>query len=200
MWIIENLGIIDYNKAYKYQEHLVSLKQNGEKNNFLLLLEHFPVFTRGKSSKEENILDKDTPVLPIGRGGDTTFHEPGQLIGYIILDLRKEKLTVKQYVNKIEDLIIGSLKHIGINTYKNPDITGVYLKGKKVASIGVAIKKGVTMHGFALNINNNMEGFKRINPCGMQADEISSLKKLGYGNICLDYVRRQIAQELRDKF
>ncbi|HSA07226.1 MAG TPA: lipoyl(octanoyl) transferase LipB [Candidatus Gastranaerophilales bacterium] len=198
MWIIENLGIIDYQKALNYQEKLVKLKQDGEKNNFFLLLEHFPVFTRGKSAKDHNILDKDIPVVSCGRGGDLTCHEPGQLVGYIILDLKKEKLTVKEFVNKIENLIINSLKEVGISAYKHPDFVGVWAKNKKIASIGIAIKKGITMHGFAINVNNNLEGLKKINPCGMDAEDFSSLKKLTEQNISIEIMRELITKEFKN--
>ncbi len=200
MWIIENLGIIDYQKAYEYQEYLVKLKQQGEKNNFFLLLEHFPIFTRGKSAEDHNILDKTLAMRSAGRGGDLTYHEPGQLVGYIILDLRREKLKVKDYITAIEELIIDSLKKSGFNAYKKPDNVGVWLKNKKIASIGVAIKKGVTMHGFALNINNSLEGFKKINPCGLKPAEVSSLANLTGKDISFNAVRKLIIEEFRRKF
>jgi len=200
MWIIENLGIIDYQEAYSYQKKLVELKQGGEGNNFFLLLEHPPVFTRGKGAKAENILDKNIPIHTISRGGDLTCHEPGQLVGYIILDLLKEKLTAKKFINKIEDLIIDSLKETAIDACKSPQSPGVWLKGKKIASIGIGIKKGVTMHGFAININNNLEGFKKINPCGIKSENYSSLKNLTGKSVSLDEIRRIIIEDFKNKF
>lgn len=200
MWIIENLGIIDYQKAYEYQEHLVSLKQSGGKNNFFLLLQHFPVFTRGKSAKDFNLLDKNIPVIATGRGGDMTYHEPGQLIGYIILDLKKEKLKVKEYISGLEDLIIFTLGKINLNARKKPDNVGVWVEDKKIASIGVGIKKGITMHGFALNINNSLDGFKKINPCGLKSCEISSLKHLTGEEICFNKIQKLVIDSFKHNF
>lgn len=195
MWIIENLGIIDYQKALEYQEYLVKLKQSGEKNNYLLFLEHFPVITRGKSAKPENILNKNMTVYSTGRGGDYTFHEPGQLVVYIILDLKKEKLKIKDYVFKLEDLVINSMKKFNIEAYKKPGIVGVWAKNKKIASIGIAVKKGVTMHGVSLNVNNNLDGFKNINPCGLKTEEISSLEKLTGNIITVASAREAVVNE-----
>lgn len=181
MWIIEEQGVIDYAEAYKYQEKLVSLKQEGEKNNYLLLLQHPPVFTRGRNAKENNILDKNIPVYTINRGGDVTYHEPGQLTGYIILDLRREKLNIRAFITKIEDLIINSLQKFGLPAERTRNSAGVWVNNKKIASIGITIRKGITMHGFALNVNNSLEGFKKINPCGLDSGTMTSLQEqLGY--------------------
>lgn len=200
MWKIEKIGLIDFQEAYAYQEKLVKAKQDGEEDNFFLLMEHSSIFTRGKGAKVENILDKSIPVHTISRGGDLTCHEPGQLVGYIILDLRREKLTVKQYISKIEDLIISSLKQLGINAYKNPELVGVWLEEKKIASIGIGIKKRVTMHGFALNVNNNLEGFKKINPCGLEANNYSSLKSLTKKEFSMNKVQDLIITEFKKSF
>lgn len=181
MWIIEKLGTVEYQEAYALQERLVKQKQEGDKNNYLLLLQHPPVFTRGKGAKADNILDKDIPVVTINRGGDLTYHEPGQLVGYIITDLRQERLDVRGFITKIENTIINALKQLDIPAYRDPDIVGVWLEGKKIASIGIAIRKSITMHGFALNVNNTLEGFKKINPCGLEAEIMSSIQGvMGY--------------------
>lgn len=200
MWIIEELGIVDYQEAYTYQEKLVKLKQEGEKNNYFLLLQHNPVFTRGKGAKIENVLDKSIPVFTINRGGDLTYHEPGQLVGYIITDIKKEKCDVRGFITKIENLVINSLLQMNIPAYRDPDIVGVWLKGKKIASIGIAIRKGITMHGFALNVNNELQGFKKINPCGLDAQIMSSLQKIMGYDIAVDSVQKAIMQEFKAYF
>ncbi|OGI04907.1 MAG: lipoyl(octanoyl) transferase [Candidatus Melainabacteria bacterium GWF2_37_15] len=200
MWIIEQLGIIEYQQAFSYQEHLVKLKQEGEKRNFFLLLQHYPVFTRGKGAKLDNILDKNVPVHVINRGGDLTYHEPGQLVGYIIMDLRSEKLDIRKFITKIENLIVNTLQKLNIPAYRDPDIVGVWLEGKKIASIGIAIRKGITMHGFALNINNELAGFKKINPCGLNAEVMSSLQKVMGQDISFDTVQEAIIQEFNNLF
>lgn len=176
---IEKLGIIDYQKAYRYQLELVEKVQNSpDKKKYFLLCGHPPVFTRGKGSKQSNILDKDIPVVMTNRGGDLTYHEPGQLVGYIILDLRAEKLTVREHISNIQDMIISSLREIGVESSAKNDLVGVWAGEKKIASIGIGVKKGISMHGFALNVNNDMAGFSRINPCGLDYREMASLKTL----------------------
>lgn len=195
MWRIQKLNKIDYQKAYEYQLSLAEKKQAGYTENYFLLAEHPPVFTRGKGSKETNILDKAIPVIMTNRGGDLTYHEPGQLVGYIILDLKAEKLTVKAYLQKIEKLIINTLAKIGIEAQEHPDLVGVWVKDKKIASIGIGIKKGITMHGFALNINNSMEGFSRINPCGLSADIMTSVKKLKKEEISPELIQNLMIEE-----
>lgn len=136
----------------------------------------------------------------MNRGGDLTYHEPGQLVGYIILDLKKEKLSVRDFLSKIENLIINSLKKAGINASKHPELVGVWLDGKKIASIGIGIKKGVTMHGFALNVNNELEGFKKINPCGLNPEEISSLKKIKKQEFSPDLIKKLLINQLQEEF
>jgi len=190
MWQIKKLGKIPYKKAYELQLSLVEKKQN-----WFLLCEHAPVFTRGKGSKETSILDKNIPVVMTNRGGDLTYHEPGQLVGYIILDLKAQKLSVKAYLDKIEKLIINTLSKIDIDAKKHPDLVGVWVGEKKIASIGIGIKKGITMHGFALNINNEMEGFSRINPCGLNPEIMTSVKILKGKEISLDFIQDLMIEE-----
>ncbi len=200
MWIIEDLDIIEYEKAYAYQEQLVKRKLEGEKNNFFLLMQHYPVYTKGKGSKLTNILDPDIPVITINRGGDLTYHEPGQLVGYIIMDLKKEKLKVKELITAIEDLIINSLNKLHIPACRNPDIVGVWLEDKKIASIGIAIRKGLTMHGFALNVNNNLEGFKKINPCGLDAGIMSSIQQIAGYDTPIKPLQEAIIEDFKIEF
>jgi len=201
MWNIKKLGKISYQEAYSYQLSLVEEKilkqvQNDKVNeNYLLLCEHPPVFTRGKGSKEANILDKNIPVVMTNRGGDLTYHEPGQLIGYIILDLKAQKLSVKAYLDKVENLIINTLARIDIEAGKHPDLVGVWVGDKKIASIGIGIKKGITMHGFALNINNNMDGFSCINPCGLSSNIMTSVKALKGEEISFELIQDLMIEE-----
>lgn len=195
MWNIKKLGKVDYQEAYALQLLLVEEKQSS-----FLLCEHNPVFTRGKGSKETNILDKTIPVVMTNRGGDLTYHEPGQLVGYIILDLKAEKLRVKAFLDKVENLIINTLAKIDVNARKHPDLVGVWVGEKKIASIGIGIKKGITMHGFALNINNSMEGFSFINPCGLSPDSMTSVKTIKNQEISMDLVQDLMIEEFNKIF
>lgn len=201
MWNIKKLGKIDYQKAYEYQLSLTEeqilnqVQHDKSQENYFLLCEHAPVFTRGKGSKETNILDKNIPVVMTNRGGDLTYHEPGQLIGYIILDLKAEKLSVKAYLDKIEKLIINTLSRIDIKAQKHHNLVGVWVGEKKIASIGIGIKRGITMHGFALNINNGMLGFSRINPCGLDSSIMTSVKELQNKEIPLELIQDLMIEE-----
>lgn len=194
MWDIKKLGKIPYQEAYDFQLSLVEKKESS-KDNYFLLCEHEAVFTRGKGSKETSIIDKNIPVVMTNRGGDLTYHEQGQLVGYIILNLREEKLSVKAFLDKIEKLIINTLSRIDIKARKHPDLVGVWVGEKKIASIGIGIKKGITLHGFALNINNKMEGFSRINPCGLSPETMTSVKELIKKEIPLSLVQDLMIEE-----
>lgn len=195
MWQIKKLGKLPYQEAYEYQLSLVEQLQKGSKENCFLLCEHDSVFTRGKGSKETNILDKNIPVFMTNRGGDLTYHEQGQLVGYIILDLKAEKLSVKAFLDKTENLIINTLAKIDIEARKHPDLVGVWVGEKKIASIGIGLKKGITMHGFALNLNNTMEGFSKINPCGLSPKIMTSVKALKGQEISLELVQDLMIEE-----
>jgi len=137
-------------------------------------------------------LEKTKPVVLCG---DLTYHEPGQLVGYIILDLKTEKLSVKAYLDKVENLIINTLARIDIEAGKHPDLVGVWVGDKKIASIGIGIKKGITMHGFALNINNNMDGFSCINPCGLSSNIMTSVKALKGEEISFELIQDLMIEE-----
>ncbi len=196
MWKIKKLGLIPYQEAYDLQLSLVEKRQQDKtSDNYFLLCEHSPTFTRGKGSKEINILNKNIPVVMTNRGGDLTYHEPGQLVGYIILDLKIEKLSVKSYLDKIETLIINTLSKLDIEARKHPDLVGVWVGDKKIASIGIGIKKGITMHGFALNIKNKMNGFFYINPCGLSADAMTSVKILKGEGVSVELVQDIMIEE-----
>ena len=189
MLISEKLGLIDYQQALEYQNKLVYLKQNGLQTDYFLLLEHNHVFTMGKGANKNNILDKNISVLVTNRGGDLTYHGPGQIIGYIILDLKLKNLDVHSYLRKIETLIIEVLDKLNINAYRINGLTGIWTENKKIASIGIAIKKSITMHGFALNVNTDLSYFFKINPCGLSPDNISSLSKIKNKSFDLEIIQ-----------
>ena len=200
MWKIKKLGKIGYQEALEYQNHLVKLKQDGLKDNFLLLLEHYPIFTMGKGADKNNVLDKNIPVIVINRGGDLTYHGPGQLIGYIIIDLKTQNYDLHQYLRKIEELLIETLKEIDIQAYRIDKLTGVWANSRKLASIGIGIKKGITMHGFALNINPDLSYFSKINPCGLNSSLINSIKELKNSPISLVNIENLIIKNFFNIF
>jgi len=200
MFKIEKLGLIDFQKALEYQNKLVSLKQNGSKINYFLMMEHEHVFTMGKGANLKNILDKNISTIVTNRGGDITYHGPGQLTGYIILDLRSNKFDLYGFLSYIELLIINVLEKLDINAYQIEGLRGVWAEGKKVASIGIGVKKGITMHGFALNVNPDLAYFSKIKPCGLDSKNISSIAELKKENFTVETVQELFIQQFPEFF
>ncbi len=191
--IYQDFKNISYQKAWDYQEELfqelLKAKQNKKINdNYLLFCEHPPVFTLGKSGAESNLLmSKDflekhgIEYFKINRGGDITFHGPGQIVGYPILDLEQFEMGVKQYIHAMEEVIIQTLTDYGLKTERLDGATGVWLdtetpKSRKICAIGVRASRYVTMHGFAFNINTDLNYYSYINPCGITDKSVTSLK------------------------
>ncbi len=201
--IFQDLKTIDYKKAWDYQENIfnkvlasrttaTSNRSNTDKTDagYLLFCEHPHVFTLGKSGAGENLLINPDFLQKIGatyykinRGGDITYHGPGQLVGYPILNLEALGLQVKQYIYLLEETIIRTLSEYGINSTRMDNSTGVWLdagdsrKSRKICAIGVRASRYVTMHGFAFNINTDLSYFGYINPCGMADKGVTSLQK-----------------------
>ena len=181
-----NLGRCDYEKALKIQYELLEKRQNGEIENTLILVEHLPVITLGKSAIDSNILSSEVflkeqgiNVYNTGRGGDVTYHGDGQIVGYPIFDLRESKIGVKDFVYRLEQVFIDLLNdNFQIKATKNDDHIGVWVGNDKIVAVGLAVKKGVTMHGFAFNVNTNLDHFKYIVPCGITDFGVTSIEKL----------------------
>lgn len=203
--IFKDLFEMEYGEAWEYQEKLLlentSKKSEASKNNtlaetihHLLFCEHPPVFTLGKSGKEEHVLISKDELLkrnigyyPTNRGGDITFHGPGQIVGYPILDLEKFYRDIGKYLRNLEEVIILTLAHYGIKGERSPGETGVWIdpdikiKARKICAMGVRCSRWVTMHGFALNVNTDLSYFASIVPCGIPDKQVTSLnKELGH--------------------
>jgi lipoyl(octanoyl) transferase len=143
------------------------------------IVEHSPVFTQGQAGKSEHILNPgDIPVIQVDRGGQVTYHGPGQLVVYPLIDIKRAKLGVRQLVNHIEQSIIDMLAQYDINAYAKADAPGVYVKECKIASLGLRIRKGCSFHGLALNVDMDLAPFRRINPCGYAGLEMVQSKAL----------------------
>ena len=141
--------------------------RDAQSNDELWVVEHPPVFTQGQAGKSEHILAAgDIPIIKVDRGGQVTYHGPGQLVVYPLLDIKRLKIGVRQLVTTIEQSIVDMLKPYGIEAYPKADAPGVYVNESKIASLGLRIRKGCSFHGLALNVNMDMEPFHRINPCG----------------------------------
>lgn len=154
--------------------------RNEQTPDELWIVEHLPVFTLGRNGKQEHILNPgNIPVIPIDRGGQVTFHGPGQLIIYLLIDLKRRNLGVRQLVTHIENSIINYLAKHQVIAYADPKAPGVYVDGKKIAALGLRISRGCSTHGLSLNIDMNLDDFKRINPCGYEGLEVTQCRYVG---------------------
>jgi lipoyl(octanoyl) transferase len=176
-------GIVRYCEALTWQRELAHERIAGRlDHDVLLLLEHPPVITLGRGSHAEHLVNPDgIEVVEIERGGDVTFHGPGQLVGYPILDLTSHRQDLHWYLRTLEATLIRALAHLGVAAERNPGYTGVWTGGggRKIASIGVHVKQWVTWHGFALNVTTDLGYFERIIPCGIPGVEMTSIEREG---------------------
>ncbi len=200
-WIY--LERVDYSITLSLQRELQKrVSSNTQHKGFLLLVEHKPVVTIGRFGKANNILisqdqmkRRGIEVWKIERGGDVTFHGPGQLVGYPIINLRRFKLGVKSYVHMLEDTLIGVLKGFGIDGGRISEHPGVWVGKEKVAAIGVFVKDSITMHGFALNVNTDLSYFSLIVPCGISNMGVTSMNKILRRETKLNDVASHFAEE-----
>ncbi len=179
------LGLVDYQKGLLLQERLLALRKCGTISDVLLLLQHPSVLTIGRSGVDKNIIvpketliEEGIPVFYTNRGGDVTYHGPGQIIGYPILHLTENNLTVHQYVWNLEEIVIRTLADFGIVGQRVSGFRGVWVGGEKISALGVRVSGRVTMHGFALNVNANLRYFTYIVPCGIIGASVTSISKL----------------------
>ena len=177
---ILDLGLSDYNDTWKLQKKLQSKRILGEIEDHLLLVEHPPVFTLGKNASKQHIINnsEDVSIIQTDRGGNITFHGPGQLVCYPILDLNHYKRSITWYMRELEQLIIEVLGEYDIKASRKKGLTGTWVKDKKIAALGVRISKWVTMHGFSLNINPDLNFYKYIIPCGIKEYGVTSMAKI----------------------
>ena len=172
-------GVVPYAEALAWQRALAQARIEGRQpHDVLLLLEHPPVVTLGRTSHAAHVLrSDDIDVVEVERGGDVTFHGPGQLVGYPILDLSGYKQDLHWYLRTLEQVLIEALETLHIPAERNPGYTGVWTRGRKIASLGVHVKQWVTWHGFALNVTTDLSQFDRIVPCGIPNVEMTSIAR-----------------------
>ena len=198
---IEWLGRIDYQVALQMQEERLYRCLNDGKES-VILLEHEPVYTIGRLPDKSSlrvVAQLPHPLFETNRGGQATYHGPGQLVGYPILDLRQRGRDLHCYLRSLEDLLIDLLKEFGIYGDKVAGKTGVWVQDRKIASIGVGVRKWVTMHGFALNVASDLSGFKSIVPCGLPGVRMTSISTELATEISLGIVREKLTPRL-EKF
>jgi len=182
-----DLGFIDYKEAWDLQNEIHSKRVSGEVEDFLFLLEHPNTYTLGKTAFKENLISSEKflrenqiSVYDIDRGGDITYHGPGQIVGYPIIDLNNWHKDTHKYLRALEEVIIKTCKDYNLICERNPKHTGVWIGDRKIAAIGIKVSRWVTMHGFAFNVNTDLNLFNGIIPCGIQDKTVTSLcKELG---------------------
>jgi lipoate-protein ligase B len=172
---IIDLGLRDYNEVLAIQHNLLDQRVKGEIPDSLIFVEHPHVITLGRKSDMKNIIEHNLPVYQVERGGDVTYHGPGQLVGYPVFDINHDK-DINKFLRKLEEVIILSLKEFSINAIRKEKYTGVWIEGKKIASIGISFKKWVSYHGFALNVATDLSYFYKINPCGLESSIMTSME------------------------
>jgi lipoyl(octanoyl) transferase len=189
--IVRHLGLQPYEVTWQAMREFTDGRASGTASE-IWLLEHPPVYTQGQAGKAEHILDPgDIPLVQTDRGGQVTYHGPGQLIAYLLLDLKAVDRGIRGLVTDMEQSVIGLLAQHHIRACARTDAPGVYVDEKKIAALGLRVRRGYTYHGLALNLDMDLEPFSRINPCGHPGQEVTRLKDLG---VNLDLV--QAGQEL----
>ncbi len=197
-------GQVAYGKMLELQLQLVKKRQSDEIEDTLILCEHPPVITLGKNAKREHILfsdellkSKDIDIFPITRGGDVTFHGPGQLVGYPIVHLKSWNHSIRIFVERVEDSIIQFLhQNYEVPAQRIPGLTGVWVKDSKITAIGFAVQKWVTYHGFAFNISTDLSYFNYITPCGIQDKGVTSLEQVTGKKMSMDEVIQTLCQTM----
>lgn len=202
--LLYNQGLMPYLEAHRWQRSLVGDRiHNKSLDDVLILLEHLPVYTLGLGSNPEFIkFDQDNSeyeVHRVERGGEVTYHCPGQLVGYPILNLQRYRQDLHWYLRQLEEVLIRVLAQYGLQGERLPAFTGVWLEGRKVAAIGIKVSRWITMHGFALNVCPDLTGFERIVPCGIADKSVGSLAEWIPGITCQE-VRSRIAQSFAEVF
>ena len=179
-----DLGLIDYEKAWDLQHQLWSKRVNDELPDMLLILEHPHVITLGRRGNRSHLIASPEvletmkiPVFHVERGGDVTYHGPGQMLVYPILDLKEYGYRLVRYIGQLEEVILRVLKDFGIEGKRDPLNRGVWVNGEKIASVGVAIKRWVSFHGFSLNYETDLKYFELINPCGLAGKKMTTMAK-----------------------
>ena len=174
---------VPYEKAMKILEKRVKSVKSGQKKEFLWILEHPTTYTGGIRSNSNDILDKKIKVIKTNRGGKITLHNPGQKIVYLVLDLNKRKKDIRLLIRTLEKSIIELLKFYKINAYSDKKNIGIWVDKKKISAIGIRVKRWIAYHGCSININNDLSNYKKIIPCGLNNNMITSVDNLGIKKI-----------------
>lgn len=204
--LVRKLGLVDYAETWQAMQHFTDTRDEHAQDE-LWLLEHHSVFTQGQAGKAEHLLmPGDIPVVQVDRGGQVTYHGPGQLVAYPLINLRRRKFGVRDLVTAIENTIVASVAPYGIEAYAKPDAPGVYVdgcdllglerRGDKIASLGLRVRRGCSFHGLALNVDMDLAPFQRINPCGYQGLEMTQISQWSSPAPLVDSVAIELTKQL----
>lgn len=199
---IEDWGRLDYETAHARQVERVDEVVRRPDQTVLCLVEHPPVFTLGRFGKRKNLVRPDpaVPLRKIERGGDITYHGPGQLVGYVMLHLDHHRLSIKDLVAVLERILSRAVNRFGVKARGREGSRGVWIRERKLASIGLALRRGVTWHGFALNVSTDLSAFERIHPCGLPGCPMTSLEREAGRRIGLEETKGAVRNEFRAYF
>jgi lipoyl(octanoyl) transferase len=202
-----DLNFIDYKEAWDLQKSVFELRHNKKLKDTLFLLEHPHTYTLGKTADKKNLIGSDDylsrnkiSVYDIDRGGDITYHGPGQIVGYPIIDLNEWENDAHKYLRGLEEVIIRTCGEYKITGTRVPNYTGVWIENRKIAAIGIKISRWITMHGFAFNINTDLSLFSGIIPCGISDKEVTSLQKETAKEIDIQEVKSLLAKNFKEVF
>ena len=197
-WRVD-LGTVEYKEAWDLQRELVARRTADAIPDTLLLLEHPHVVTLGRRGRREDVFDPSLPVFEVERGGEATYHGPGQLVGYLILKMR-DRLDVRKLVTDVEEVLIRSSKAFGVEAERSEAQRGVWVLGRKLGSIGMAIHNLVTYHGFAHNVSTDLSYFDRIRPCGNEGRVMTSMEKELGRPVDMETFKSEVARDFEDVF
>jgi len=196
--ILLDLGRNEYGSVWELQKQLVAARAANDVEDALILVEHEPVITLGRKTSPENFRPQDIPVFQVERGGDATVHAPGQLVGYPIVRLVEP--DVHLFLRRLEEVLIRTASSLGVAAGRKEGHTGVWSGEKKLASIGVAVKDWVTMHGFALNVNIDLSYFRLIKPCGLDPERMTSMQRLTGKEFSMHQVKERVVSNFSTVF
>jgi len=204
---LEQLGLVDYAAALEVQRERVAQRKAGAIPDTLLLLEHPHVYTLGRNARQENMLvseeflaSRGAQVFPTDRGGDVTYHGPGQLVGYPILDLTRHQRDISWYMRSLEEVFIRTANDYGIEAGRSKGAAGVWVGDDKLTAMGVHLSRWVTSHGFAMNVNTDLRYFEWIVPCGLQGKGVTSLAKLLGHSVEMQEVTERVVEHFGEVF
>ncbi len=203
-----DLPVTDYRHAHDLQLSFVDARRSGElSRDLVMMLEHPPVYTLGRRGGQDNLLvtegwlkDRGIEVVPIERGGDITFHGPGQLVVYAVMDLKARGMGVTDFVGRLESAMAGTAARWGVTARGDDTNRGAWIGRRKLGSVGITVRRGITFHGLAMNVNTDLTPFQWINPCGIKSCEMTSLEIESGQSIEMAAAREQMAQQLGELF